>query len=80
MRLVDADAVKKALRNRISENIDECINNVPTVDAIPTQAVKDAIAEIERKTNSGQWSEATVYGMQKAVAIIRKHTKVGDTV
>jgi hypothetical protein len=31
MRLIDADAVKEALRNRISENIDECINNVPTV-------------------------------------------------
>lgn len=34
MRLVDADAVKEALRNRISENIDECINNVPTVDVL----------------------------------------------
>ena len=34
MRLVEADEVKKALRNRISENIDECINNVPTVDVL----------------------------------------------
>ena len=34
MRLIDADAVKEALRNRISENIDECINNVPTVDVL----------------------------------------------
>ena len=32
MRLIEADAVKEALRNRISEDIDECINNVPTVD------------------------------------------------
>ena len=31
MRLIDANAVKEALRNRIGENIDECINNVPTV-------------------------------------------------
>lgn len=33
MRLVDADAVKEALRNRVGENIYECINNVPTVTA-----------------------------------------------
>ena len=43
MRLIDADALKEALRNRIGENIDECINNVPTVDVL------DKIrAEIER--------------------------------
>ena len=30
-------------------------------------------AEISRKANSGQWSESTVYGMQKAVAIIDSH-------
>ena len=35
-------------------------------------------AEISRKANSGQWSEATVYGLQKALAIIDKHMK-GDT-
>jgi len=34
MRLIDADMVKEALRNRISENIDECIDNVPTVDVL----------------------------------------------
>ena len=34
MRLIDADAVKEALRNRICENIDECINNVPTIDVL----------------------------------------------
>ena len=32
MRLIEADAVKEALRNRVGENIDECIDNVPTVD------------------------------------------------
>ena len=32
MRLIDADATKEALRNRVGENIDECIDNVPTVD------------------------------------------------
>lgn len=34
MRLIDADAVTEALRNRIGEDIDECINNVPTVDVL----------------------------------------------
>ena len=32
MRLIDADATKEALRNRVGENIYECINNVPTVN------------------------------------------------
>ena len=34
MRLVDADVVKEVLRYRVSESIDECINNVPTVDVL----------------------------------------------
>lgn len=29
MGLINSDAVKEALRNRIGENIDECINNEP---------------------------------------------------
>lgn len=29
--------------------------------------------EIERKAHSGQWSDATMYGMLKAVAIIDKY-------
>lgn len=36
-------------------------------DGTPLDDVK---AEISRKANSGQWSEAVVYGMAKAVAII----------
>ena len=42
MRLVDADAVKEALRNRVGENIYECINNVPTVTA---SALADILME-----------------------------------
>lgn len=34
-------------------------------------------AEIERKAHSGQWSDATMYGMLKAVAIIDKY-RVGS--
>lgn len=45
MRLIDADAVKEALRNRISENIDECINNVPTVDVL--DKILDEIWDID---------------------------------
>jgi hypothetical protein len=30
-------------------------------------------AEIERKANSGQWSEAVVYGMKKSISIIDKY-------
>ena len=30
-------------------------------------------AEINRKASSGQWSEATVYGMQKAISVIDSH-------
>lgn len=30
-------------------------------------------AEIERKAHSGQWSDATMYGMLKAIAIIDKY-------
>ena len=47
-------------------------------NVVSTQSVKDAIAEIEKKANSGQWSEAVIYGMNKALDIIRKHTKVGE--
>ena len=31
--------------------------------------------EIQRKANSGQWSEATIYGMNKSISIIDKHLK-----
>ena len=37
------------------------------------EVLEDIKAEINRKANSGQWSEATVYGMQKALTIIDKH-------
>lgn len=34
--------------------------------------------EIERKANSGQWSDATIYGMLKAIAIIDKYKNKVD--
>ena len=37
---------------------------------VEISVLEDIKAEISRKANSGQWSEATVYGMQKAITII----------
>ena len=62
------DSASKALE----QEPQECL---PTVDAIPRERIEQMVTEIERKANSGQWSEATVYGMKKAVAIIHKYTK-----
>ena len=54
---------------------------VELLELIPTMLTKaDMVAildkirdEIERKAHSGQWSDATMYGMLKAVAIIDKY-------
>lgn len=42
-------------------------------DAEQTDVLDKVRAEIERKAHSGQWSDATMYGMLKAVAIIDKY-------
>lgn len=39
----------------------------------PIKSVDGLIKEINRKANSGQWSDATVYGMRKAIAIIKEY-------
>lgn len=36
--------------------------------------------DILRKANSGQWSEAVVFGMNKAVAIIDKYKNESEVV
>lgn len=78
MRPIDADKLKvdrmtnKGLAISMSQ-----IANAETLEVIPTSKIEEAITKIERKMNSGQWSEATVYGMQKAVAIILKHINGG---
>jgi hypothetical protein len=44
------------------------------IKALKQEASLDKIrAEIERKANSGQWSEAVVYGMKKSIVIIDKY-------
>ena len=44
------------------------------IKALEQYPILDKIRdEIERKAHSGQWSDATMYGMLKAVAIIDKY-------
>ena len=58
--------IKNKNLNLCSECLQDFRNNTNSV-------LEDIKAEIKRKANSGQWSDATVYGMQKAIAIIDKH-------
>ena len=49
------------------------------IEAAERESVLDKIREeIERKAHSGQWSEATMYGLLKAVAIIDKYKAESD--
>ena len=52
----------------------EMLKKLPSVIPQPKTEFLDKIRdEIERKAHSGQWSDATMYGMLKAVAIIDKY-------
>ena len=44
----------------------------------PLKSVDGLIEKIDKKANSGQWSEATVYGMKKAIAIIKEYCGMGE--
>lgn len=57
-------------------SVDETIALEMAIKALT--AIEDIKAEINRKANSGQWSDATVYGMKKALAIIDKHTSMNE--
>lgn len=53
---------------------------IKALEQQPSEDVLDKIrAEIERKANSGQWSDATMYGMLKAVAIIDKYREGSES-
>lgn len=64
------------------DSIMAIVESMETVDAIPTQAVKDAIAEIEFERDrklGGEAFEAVQYkSFDKALGIIRKHTGIGE--
>jgi hypothetical protein len=58
------------------DEVEEAFNMA--IKALEQESIIDKIrAEIERKAHSGQWSDATMYGMLKAVAIIDKYKAEG---
>ena len=75
MRLIDADKLKEHDFGDDYYVIKAEIDTEPTVQAIPIEVLDKIRDEIERKAHSGQWSDATMYGMLKAVAIIDKYRK-----
>ena len=52
--------------------VDEKIEELKT-QFVLRKNVDEAIAEISRKSHSGQWSDAASFGMDFAVSIIRRH-------
>ena len=88
MRLIDADELLKHKTDHeyISTHL---IYNAPTVDAIPTQAVRDAIVEIQNMSSDfdlnqvDEWNSkslACIIGRCSnwAVEIISRHTGVKE--
>ena len=72
MNWTDSDAEITAERDW--KDTVEMLKKLPSVIPQPRSEVLDKIRdEIERKAHSGQWSDATMYGMLKAVAIIDKY-------
>ena len=72
MNWTDSDAEITAERDW--KDTVEMLKRLPSVTPQPRSEVLDKIRdEIERKAHSGQWSDATMYGMLKAVAIIDKY-------
>jgi hypothetical protein len=58
---------------------EQAIKAVMAIKALEQEPILDKIrAEIERKANSGQWSEAVVYGMKKSIVIIDKYRESED--
>lgn len=82
-RLIDADKLLKYKTDHeyISTHI---IYNAPTVNAISTQTVRDAIAEIEQIEINGQIDANTLFirtadqVKQMVIKIIQKHTGVQE--
>ena len=71
--------IPKELKQKIDEGFTNQVIINKLWDATRNGTPLDKIrAEIERKANSGQWSEATIYGMQKSIAIIDKYREDGE--
>ena len=56
----------------VNKTLNKELDKIPTVDAVPMSLIDDVKTEIERKDNSGQWSEGVIYGMLKAIRILEK--------
>ena len=56
----------------VNKTLNKELDKIPTVDAVPMSLIDDVKTEIERKANSGQWSEGVIYGMLKAIRILEK--------
>ena len=71
----DAVTAKMIFENHCGDEIEdikiEALEQQPCEDKV--QVLDKIRSEIERKANSGQWSEAVVYGMKKSIVIIDKY-------
>lgn len=74
-----SESVMSESKEILHKRLDEICNlAIQALEQEPKTDVLDKIREeIERKANSGQWSDATIYGMQKSIAIIDKYRKEG---
>ena len=77
MQLIDLDDRENTTISIIFDGKKGIMSNIqaPAIDAIPTQAVKDAIAEI-RKTACRRGDPSEASGLYDAIEILRKHTRV----
>ena len=76
MRAIDADITREKTNLEV---IREWVDSQTTVDAIPIQAVKDAIEEIWSMVDKAISINRLHYiPIVDAVEIIQRHTKVGD--
>lgn len=74
---MSAEKLLEAIQDSISLDDHDELVIATTVKSIWGKSYTDMLDkirnEIERKANSGQWSDATIYGMLKAIAIIDKY-------
>ena len=85
MTLDEAICKEEALAYSFGERykrLGEPVGDLPELEAEHKQyaewlkelkAYREAEEEIDRKRKSGQWSEAVVFGMSRALLIMRRH-------
>ena len=68
----DIDDYREALVMAI-QALDQEPSKTDILEKYRADVLDKVRAEIVQKANSGQWSEATIYGMKKSIAIIDKY-------